>query len=322
MPRNSGPGTSACSLLADNFPVGLSSLRGSAGGLKQANLWAQGQSLKDDLGRSFPIEHPPQRIISLAPNITEILFALGLERRIVGVTRFCDYPPAALEKEKIGGLVDPSLEKIKALAPDLIIAFRGNPVRVINRLDRLRFPVFVLDIGTSLEALFPMVRKLGTLTHSEDEAERVEHELRARLGLIRARLGSITKEPKVFLFLHGPGLWTCGKESYLTDLIRLAGGRNVAAAIAKKWLNYNREQLLQDDPDIIIIMTRSEPDFEADRHWFSREAHLEGVRAVKEGKILRLDENVASRFGPRLLEALEAMARLLHPEKFLDSGCR
>lgn len=118
-----------------------------------AFIAGQSRTIKDDLGREWTIGPPPRRIVSLAPNVTEILFALGLEERIVGVTRYCDYPAGALNKDKVGGLVDPGLEKISALKPDLILAFRGNPVRALGKMRSLGLPVFSLEPGTSLESL-------------------------------------------------------------------------------------------------------------------------------------------------------------------------
>ena len=119
--------------------------------LNHAILGNQRLTIKDDLGNTHVLWTPPQRIISLAPNVTEILFALGLENKIIGVTRFCNHPKKALTKNRIGGMVDPDLEKIIDLHPDLIIAFRGNPLRLIQRLKSLDLPVFVLETGTTLE---------------------------------------------------------------------------------------------------------------------------------------------------------------------------
>ncbi len=272
--------------------------------------------IKDDLGFSFQLNSPPQRIISLAPNVTEILFALDLEERIVGVTRFCDYPSGAGEKERIGGMVDPSLEKIKALNPDLIIGFRGNPLRILKRLRTLGLPVFVLEEGKTLESLYLAIEKIGTITRKEKEAEELCISLKNKYRGIEEALQPVGHRPKVFLFLHGRGLWTCGKESFLNDLLQKARGENVCGKIAKKWLHYNQEQLLHDNPEVMIVMAKSQEDFSKARQWIREESHLERVRAVKDDRIYFFDENLASRLGPRLFDALAELARLLHPEQF------
>jgi iron complex transport system substrate-binding protein len=275
------------------------------------------QSIRDDFGRPFPLPpSPPSRIVSMAPNITEILFALGLGPNIVGVTRFCDYPPEALPIAKIGGLVDPNIERIQALAPDLVIAFRGNPLRIVNRLAGLKLPVFVLDIGNGLNALYPLIARIGLVTRKEKEAAKLAAGLRARQSAVEAGLGTVSKKPRVFVVLHGQGLWTCGGGSYLNDLIARSGAVNIAASMPKKWVLYNPERILRDDPDAIFVLAKSEADFERARDWLSREVHLESVKAVVDGRVYFIDENSASRFGPRLVNVLEKMSRALHPERF------
>ncbi|MDH4198264.1 MAG: ABC transporter substrate-binding protein [Candidatus Aminicenantes bacterium] len=278
---------------------------------------AQAQTVKDDRGRPFPLPlKPPERIVSLAPNITEILFALGLGERLVGVTRFCDYPPEALTKTKVGGLVDPSFESIQALHPDLVIAFRGNPLRAVERLQSLRLPVFVLDIGRSLDDLFVLIERLGAITGRAEAAAGLNEKLRADDRRVREALAGAGEGPKVFLVLHGQGLWTCGHRSYLHDLIVRAGGRNVAAGIAKDWAFYSRERLLQDNPDVILVLARSPEEFARARAWLAGPSRLGEVRAVRDGRVHRLDQNAASRFCPRLMTTLREVAALLHPERF------
>ena len=275
------------------------------------------QIIKDDFGRPFPLPAvTPERIISMAPNITEILFALGLGGRVVGVTRFCDWPPEARAIHRIGGLVDPNIEIIRSLEPDLIIAFRGNPLRLVERVRKLGLPVFVLDIGKGLETLFPLIERIGRVTRTEGRAAGLVSELRKRLELIDDATRSAFSKPKVFVLLYGQGLWTCGGQSYVDDLIARAGGVNVASALPKKWVLYKRERIIKDDPDIIIMLARSGADFRAGSDRLANMTGMDGVKAVKAGRIYELDENAASRFGPRLVEALERMTALLHPDCF------
>jgi iron complex transport system substrate-binding protein len=282
-----------------------------------ASPLAAAQDITDDLGRPFPLPaHTPERIVSMAPNVTEILFALGLGARIVGVTRFCDYPPEASAVRKIGGLVDPNIEIIQSLDPDLVIAFRGNPIRLVDRVRKLGLPVFVLDIGKGLEALFPLIARIGRVTRTEGRAGELASALRRRLEAVDVALRGIASRPKVFVLLYGQGLWTCGGESYVNDLVARAGGTNVASALPKKWALYKRERIIKDDPDAVFILARSAGDFAAGRDRLLRMAGVSGVAAVKSGKIYELDENAASRFGPRLVDVLDRVARLLHPERF------
>ncbi len=278
------------------------------------------QVLYDDLNHPFTLSIPPQRIVSLAPNITEILFSLGLENRVVGVTRYCDYPPQVLKKEKIGGLLDPNLEKIQVLRPDLVVAFRGNPLRLLKKMARLRLPVFVLDAGRSLEDLFLMIEKIGRLTQSEEQAASLTQALRREYESVQQLLQPVASDPKLFLSLPGQGLWTCGRESYLNDLIIKARGVNIAGQIPEKWVHLNSEMLIHENPDMIIIMAKNQKDFSRVEQWFLSRPHLKTITAVKKNQIFFLDENTASRFGPRLIDAYVRLVRLLHPELFQQPG--
>ncbi|NTV81013.1 MAG: ABC transporter substrate-binding protein [Candidatus Aminicenantes bacterium] len=278
---------------------------------------AVAQDITDDLGRPFARPaRPPERIVSMAPNVTEILFAIGLGGRVAGVTRFCDYPPEARHLPRIGGLVDPNIEIVRSLDPDLVIAFRGNPLRLVERIGKLGLPVFVLDIGAGLEDLPPLVARIGRITGTEARAGELAAELRDRIQAVDAALKGIASKPKVFVMLYGQGLWTCGGESYLDDVIARAGGTNVASALPKKWALYKRERIIRDDPDIVFILARSTADFETGRAWLAGMAGIGAVSAVRSGRVYELDEDAASRFGPRLVDVLDRMAALLHPERF------
>ena len=272
--------------------------------------------LRDDQGYPFRLTAPPRRIVSLAPNITETLFALNLGSRIVGVTRFCDFPPEAGLIEKVGGLVDPSMEKIQVLHPDLVIAFRGNPIGLVNKLRSLGTPVFVLDAGPTLDSLLAMIRRVGTLTFAPDAAAEVCANLDGLRGRVRGAIKNVRARPRVFLSLHGQALWTCGAESYLNDLIVQAGGINIAGDIPRLWLNLTLEQVIHEDPDVIIVLAKDQESFRSSRDKLLADSRLNQIAAVRSGNIRFLDENMASRFGPRLFRALDGLARILHPRSF------
>ncbi len=277
---------------------------------------AQGQVLKDDVGNTFTFKSAPERIISLAPNITEILFLLGLGDRVVGVTRYCDYPAEALKREKIGGMLDPDVEKISALNPDLVIAFRGNPLGALKKLKDIRLPVFILDIGIELESVFPLIAKIGRIASKEAEAQTLISGLKRKYDFVRTALKGVREKPRVFLNIHGMGLSTCGRDSYLNDLLVKAKGLSITGQIPQNWLEYSREPFLRDDPEVIIILTKSPSDFELAKKWLRSQPGFSEIRAVKSGRILFMDENPASRFGPRLFDSLIDLAQLLHPEQF------
>jgi len=272
--------------------------------------------LYDDLGHPFSLAGPPRRIVSLAPDITEILFALNLGPRIVGVTRYCDYPPGAGRIEKVGGLVDPSLEKIQVLHPDLVIAFRGNSIGIVNRLRSLGLPVFVFDSGRSLAGVLEVVKRIGRLTFQPESAGRLCRELEDRRRGLELALANIGNTPRIFLSVPGQGFWTCGSEGYLHDLIIQAKGINIAGGIRRRWLNLTREQIIRENPQVIIVMAKDLEAFRSMRDRLLGDARLKSVGAIRTRNIRVLDENIASRFGPRLFQALEDVARILHPERF------
>jgi iron complex transport system substrate-binding protein len=279
---------------------------------------APGQTavVRDDRGREFRTNPAPRRIASLAPNITEILFALGAGGQVAGVTRFCDFPPEAATRAQIGGFLDPDIERIRDLAPDLVIAFRGNPLERLDRLDKLGLRVFILDIGYRLAEIPRAVEKIGAIVGRSTEAAALIRAMNEKTGRVAAALGSGVVRPRIFLKLQGEGLWTCGRESYFTDLIEKAGGTSVTSGLPKNWLEYGVENLVRDDPDLLVVLARSDADFAQTQTWLKNRPGLRETSAVRAGRILRLDENTASRFGPRLFDALEELARLLHPEKF------
>ncbi|MFB0565029.1 MAG: ABC transporter substrate-binding protein [Candidatus Aminicenantaceae bacterium] len=276
----------------------------------------QDKITKDDLGNPYVYSSPPQKIISLAPNITEILFALELGEQIVGVTRYCDYPSQALAKERIGGMIDPNLELIKSLNPDLVIGFRGNPLKHLMRLKELRVPVFILGMGSNIESVYSIIRKIGKITRREREADDLVRSMKSKYVKIQSVLSSVIHRPKVFLSLHGKGLWTCGRESFLNDLLTKAKGINIAGTIPRRWLSYNREQLIHENPEIIIILAKSEEEFIQAKEWIEEGSYLTSIRAVREGRIYFLDENLATRPGPRIIEAFAQLVSLLHPQIF------
>ena len=277
---------------------------------------AQAIRVADDVGKTLVLAGPPKRIISLAPNVTEILFALGLGDRVVGVTRYCDYPPEARSKTKIGGFLDPDVERIKALAPDVVVAFRGNPLSVLHKLEEIGVPLFTLDIRNELASVPHLIERIGEATGRAAEAARLNADLAGKFGRITAALAPVRKAPRVFLSLEGLGLWTFGRDSYFNDLLAKAGAVSVTAAVSQRWFEYGREALIRDDPDAFVVLAGSEAGFRRAADWFKSQAGLRDLKAIRTGRILFLDQNAASRFGPRLFDALAALARLLHPDLF------
>lgn len=277
-------------------------------------LWSPQRILVDDLGHHLKLEHPPQRIISLAPNITEILFSLELEDRLVAVTQFCNFPPEARKKPNIGGYINPQLEKIISFNPDLILGFRGNPLPLIQQLRSLHLPVFVLDEGKSILSLLAVIRRLGEVTFQEKKAAVLISQIKNQLNRLNQIISPTTRRPRVLLLLAGPQLWTCGRETFLNDLIARAGGENIMKHIPRAWFVARMEDIITKDPEIIVILAPNQTVFNQSWHTFSSLPLFQQLRAVKRGAVYYLNEDLVSRLSPRIIKALYQLAQILHPE--------
>lgn len=262
----------------------------------------------DDLGRLVAINGTPQRIISLAPSNTEILFALGLGDKVVGVTDWCDYPPEALDKEKVGGYVTPDIEKIVALNPDLILVAYGTPMEVINNLVGLGLTVFGIKT-TDLDDLLNDIKRIGEITDKELEAQALTSEMAGNIEAIADAASELEQRPKVFYIVgHEPSLWTAGQGTFIHELIEKGGGVNTCQNITG-YSEISIEYVLARDPEIIIT---SEWSYD----WAINSTDLAGTNASQSGRIYTCDDNLVQRPGPRLVEGLEWFAYFIHPEIF------
>lgn len=270
--------------------------------------------ITDDLGRTVEIEQVPQRIVSLAPAITEILFALGLGDRVVGVTEHCDYPEETLAKPKVGGYFTTNLEAIIALDPDIVFADGHDPV--CEQLEELEVTMVVLQ-PADIAGIFRDIELVGQITGKEAEAEELIDGMKSRIADVTLKTAAIIQRPTVFYEIDASGMavtnpWTAGQGSFIDALIILAGGENIVKE-PSAWLTFSLEKIVAADPDIIIL---------GDYPWVSpddvvaRPGAWQGLSAVKNGAIYPIDADLTSRFGPRIVDGLEAMARIIHPELF------
>lgn len=270
--------------------------------------------ITDDLDRTLVIEEAPQRIVSLAPSITEILFALDLGYKVVGVTDACDYPPEALAKPKVGGYFMTSLEAIVAQDPDLVLSDGHDPVGA--QLESLGVTMVVLQ-PQDFAGIFRDIELVGEITGKETEAERLTDEMRAHMVTICAKTASATEKPTVFYELdaYGGALtapWTAGRGSFIDTLITLAGGENIVTE-EQAWLQISLEYIVDCDPDMIIL---------GDYPWVSPEDVMarpeawQELTAVKNKAIYPINVDLVSRPGPRIVDGLEEMAKIIHPELF------
>ena len=261
----------------------------------------------DDLGRLVAINGTPQRIISLAPSNTEILFALGLGEKVVGVTDWCDYPPEALEKEKVGGYDTPDIEKIVALNPDLILVAHGTPIDVINTMDGLGLTVFGIK-STDLDDVLNDIRTVGEITDKEVEAYALTSEMESRIEAVTDQTEELEERPRVFYIVWHDPLWTAGSETFIHELIEKAGGVNICQNITG-YTTISIEQVVARNPEVIIAS-------EFSYAWAMSETSLNSTDARQNGRIYQGDDDLVQRPGPRLVEGLEWFAHFIHPEIF------
>jgi iron complex transport system substrate-binding protein len=276
---------------------------------------AEAEVFRDAVGRQVAVSVPSRRIVSLAPNLTETLFSLGLEREVAGVTLFCDWPLEAVGKPKVGGFVNPSLEAIVALEPDLVLATAdGNRESDVLRLESLGVPVYVTD-SRSVSDIMETIHVVGLLTGRKEEAGKLVTEMTRRRDRVRE---AVADRPavSVFIALDRSPLVTAGKGTFVDELVRLAGGRNIVDSPAVKYPVFSAEQLLARDPQVIVEAAGAgDGSTEAVARW-ERLPGGGGLRAVREGRVYEIGEGDFFRPGPRVMGALERLAMILHPESF------
>ena len=264
----------------------------------------------DDLGRLVAINGTPQRIISLAPSNTEILFALGLGDKVVGVTDYCDYPPEALNKTKVGGYATPNIEKIVVLNPDLVLVAYGTPMDVINNLVGLGLTVFGIKT-TDLDDLLDDIRRVGEITDKEVEAQVLTSAMESKIKAIADATSELEERPRVFYIVwggEGSALWTAGSGTFIHELIEKAGGVNICQNLTG-YKEIGLEYVLARDPEIIITSVWC-------YDWALNATELESTTARQTNRVFTCNDDLVQRPGSRLVKGLEWFAHFIQPDIF------
>ena len=270
-------------------------------------------TMRDALGRRVTVPTPPLRIVSLAPAMTEVLFALGLADRVTGVTDYCNYPAATRSKPKVGGIVNPNVERILALKPQLVIGMRLNPKPVLGALSRAGVPTFAAEPRTIAEVL-TTITTVGALTGRRDEAARLVGSLDRRLQAVQRKVQRLPKPTVVFVCQQSP-VWVAGADTFPDHAIRMAGGRNIAATISG-YKQYDVEMLVARNPDVILLTSMGGGDAQAELRAFVSRPSMRSLSAVQRSRVYVVDADIVDRAGPRIVEAVEEIAARLHPEAF------
>ena len=268
----------------------------------------------DQLGRHVTVPEKPERIVSLAPSITEIVFALDQGGyRLKGVTTYSDFPPEAEKLPKVGSYVHLDLEKIVALKPDLCIAIKdGNPIAVARRLESLKIPVYAVNPG-NLETVMQTVQEIGELLNVQEKADKLVQSMNLRIQKVKSLVAKAAYRPRVFFQIGVSPIVSVGTQTFSHELIVLAGGKNLAEGPIA-YPRYSIEQVLSLSPEVIIItsMARAAVFKQVKAEW----NRWPNMPAVRNHRIFIEDSNLFDRPTPRLVDGLELLVRLIHPELF------
>jgi cobalamin transport system substrate-binding protein len=269
------------------------------------------RQIKDEANREVRVHGKIERVISLAPNLTEIVYALGAGDRLVGNTTYCDYPEQAKSVQKVGDTLQPNVERILALRPHLIFISTSSQLEAFARqLHDHGIPVYVSD-PHDLEGVIHSIENIARLLNREQQAGELVSKLRGRMMTVEAAVKN-RKPVRVFYQLSAEPLYTAGRDAFVTDLIKRAGGQSVTADVAEAWPRYSEESVVAAKPDAIILPTGgSMGGANADV--------ADGLKrspAVLEGRVIKIDGDLLVRPGPRAIDGLEQLARALHPEAF------
>lgn len=272
----------------------------------------QAASYRDALGRTVELPAPAERILSLVPAVTEILFTLNLQDRIVAATDSCDYPPAAGQLPKVGEYANPGIENILLFKPDLVFASAGmNSPNLVKRLETLGIPVYVVYSHSVAETL-KTISAIGELTARQNEAAAAVREITGRLDWISGKLAQRPK-PSVLTCIMLQPLTVAGPDTFIDDIISHAGGINIVAAGPSRYPTWGKEALLTLNPDAIIVSSYpGQPD---PLTFFNQWPQLQ---AVRDRRIAHIEADWLHRPGPRMVLGIEAMARALHPDVDFD----
>lgn len=267
-------------------------------------------TITDDLGKKITIKAEPKQIVSLAPANTEMVFALGAGKKLVGVTTYCDYPEAAKKIEKIGDFASPNVERIAALQPELALAAGGIQEGIVERLEKLGAQVLVVD-PKNFSQLSSDLQKLGQILNTEEKAKAIIGDIQSQKKMVEEKTRDLPKV-KVFFEIYSQPLMTAGSETFIDEMITLAGGKNIGSSAGKGFPQFSEEQLVSENPDVYLAVKMSMGD-PAD---LAKRPGYADLKAVQEGRVHVVDDNLVTRPGPRLAQGLLEVAKAIHPEAF------
>lgn len=264
----------------------------------------------DETGRKVEVPVNPRRIVSLAPSVTETLYALDAGDRVVARTDYCDFPPQVRQKPSIGGVINPNLEMIVSLRPDLVIGTPEiNKIQVAEQLAHFRIPLYGVH-ARNLDDVLHSLEDLGVLLGASERATAVVRSLKARRDAVVQRVAGRPRPRILYLIWYHP-INVPGKNSFITSLITLAGGQSISADLKQDWAQMSLEEIVRRDPEFILVPRSNEasPPLEQLKQW----PGWNSTTAVRTNRVFEVRDD-ANHPSPRLFDALEEIAKILHPE--------
>jgi len=280
---------------------------------------AYARTVVDQTGEHLEIPDMPQRVLALAPSLTEMIFSLGAGEKLVGVTRFSNYPPAAKNLPRVGSYIQLDLERIVALGPDLCFATKdGNPKHSVDAIKALGIPVYAVDPRT-LEQIMNTLLVMGDILQTQDRAQKLVAGLRKRIEQVRKRVAASTERPGVFFQISDKPIVSAGRNSFIDRLITLAGGTNLAGNM-DGYPRYSWENIMVLQPEVVLLSTMAGGQ-SADQLKESWQRWPE-IPAVRQDRLYMVDADLFNRPTARLIDGLEKLVDLLHPEGKGGNGAK
>jgi ABC-type Fe3+-hydroxamate transport system substrate-binding protein len=265
------------------------------------------RKVHDELGREVAVPDSPHRIVCLAPSITDIVFTLGAGARVAGITDYTKYPPEASAKPSVGGVINPSLEKLASLQPDLVLAIADlNSFDIVRSIQDLGFPVFIIQ-PHGIAGIYRSVQSIGEAINEPDRASALVRSLRAREDAVRRRVAG-KKRPSLFFLLWPDPLMSAGKGAFINELIEIAGASSITSDVENEWPRIALETVVARQPQYLLIVKGTAIDLANLR---SRSG-WNSLEALKNGRVLYVDDRINFP-SPLAFDALEDLAKQLHP---------
>lgn len=275
------------------------------------------REVTDETGRVVKLPTQVRRIVSLAPSLTETVYALGLQDRLVGDTEYCDYPPDAAKKHKVGGAINPNMEEIAALRPDVVLVVKSlNRLETVRALEQLGIPVYSADPHSVVDVLESM-KKLADVLGAGPAGAELEQKLRERLAAIQAKLKGVPAK-RVFFVVWTEPLQSIGRKTFIADLLKYCGAISVVDS-EQDWPKYSLEETVRLQPEYLVFASSHSEAVKNDVEALAVKPGWSAMDAIKLRRIAIVSDAI-NRPGPRIVDAVEELARQIHPEVFAEKN--